>query len=234
MSGPVLLWEHVGAGLVEPLDEHLAEVDGEFDLADFLPRLLEVNRWTGRPGRPARHRTAAGAPRQLRVLQPRLPAAHPDRARARRAADVGGLLRRGSRRRRRHRRGGPRVRAARSRRVAHDVHRLRDPVVELRRARLRPRRPRRVRRRRRGRRDRRLRRTRCARRAPSTGRTSAGTSSRWTSAAAATPCSSTPTTTSPSSRTSATPSSSGASATRCPRPVRPANAVRTCGHGRWR
>jgi multiple sugar transport system substrate-binding protein len=52
MSGPVLLWEHVGAGLVEPLDEHLADVDGEFDLADFLPRLLEVNRWTGRAGDP--------------------------------------------------------------------------------------------------------------------------------------------------------------------------------------
>ena len=50
MSGPVLLWEHVGAGLVEPLDEHLAEVDSEFDLADFLPRLLEVNRWTGHAG----------------------------------------------------------------------------------------------------------------------------------------------------------------------------------------
>src|SRR5215210_7934592 len=52
MSGPVLLWEHVGAGLVEPLDEHLAEIDGEFDLADFLPRLLEVNRWTGHAGDP--------------------------------------------------------------------------------------------------------------------------------------------------------------------------------------
>jgi multiple sugar transport system substrate-binding protein len=52
MSGPVLLWEHVGAGLVEPLDEHLAEVDAELELADFLPRLLEVNRWTGRPGDP--------------------------------------------------------------------------------------------------------------------------------------------------------------------------------------
>ncbi len=52
MSGPVLLWEHVGAGLVEPLDEHLAEVDGEFDLADFLPRLLDANRWTGRAGDP--------------------------------------------------------------------------------------------------------------------------------------------------------------------------------------
>jgi multiple sugar transport system substrate-binding protein len=52
MSGPVLLWEHVGAGLVEPLDEHLAGADGDFDLADFLPRLLEVNRWTGRAGDP--------------------------------------------------------------------------------------------------------------------------------------------------------------------------------------
>src|SRR4051794_23258673 len=52
MSGPVLLWEHVGAGLVEPLDDHLAEVEGEFDLADFLPRLLEVNRWTGHAGDP--------------------------------------------------------------------------------------------------------------------------------------------------------------------------------------
>ncbi len=51
MSGPVLLWEHVGAGLVEPLDEHLSGAD-DFDLADFLPRLLEVNRWTGRAGDP--------------------------------------------------------------------------------------------------------------------------------------------------------------------------------------
>jgi multiple sugar transport system substrate-binding protein len=52
MSGPVLLWEHVGAGLVEPLDEHLAGLDGGIDLADFLPRLLAVNRWTGRAGDP--------------------------------------------------------------------------------------------------------------------------------------------------------------------------------------
>src|SRR3954454_18850153 len=52
MSGPVLLWEHVGAGLVEPLDEHLADASPEFDLSDFLPRLLEVNRWTGRTGDP--------------------------------------------------------------------------------------------------------------------------------------------------------------------------------------
>jgi multiple sugar transport system substrate-binding protein len=49
MSGPVLLWEHVGAGLVEPLDEHLPD---ELDLGDFLPRLIEANRWTGRAGDP--------------------------------------------------------------------------------------------------------------------------------------------------------------------------------------
>ena len=233
MSGPVLLWEHVGAGLVEPLDEHLAEVDG-----GVRPRRLPAAAARGQPldrtaGRPARHRTAAGGPRQLRVLQPRLRAADPGRARARRAADVGGLLRRGARGRRRARREGPRVRAARPRRVAHDVHGVRDAVVELRRARLRSRRARGVRRPGRGRatadfvdalRD----------AGPSTGPTSAGTSWRWTSAAAATPCSSTPTTTSPSSRTSATPSWSGASATRCPRRARPANGGRTCGHGRWR
>jgi multiple sugar transport system substrate-binding protein len=50
MSGPVLLWEHVGAGLVEPLDDHLAGTDVE--LEDFLPRLIEANRWTGRAGDP--------------------------------------------------------------------------------------------------------------------------------------------------------------------------------------
>jgi multiple sugar transport system substrate-binding protein len=52
MSGPVLLWEHVGAGLVEPLDEHLAGAGADFDLTDFLPCLLEVNRWTGWAGDP--------------------------------------------------------------------------------------------------------------------------------------------------------------------------------------
>ena len=66
---------------------------------------------------------------------------------------------------------------------------------------------------------------------PSTGRTSAGTSSRSTSAGAAMPCSSTRITTSRSSRTSASPSSSAGSATRSPRRARRATAARICGRG---
>ena len=234
MSGPVLLWEHVGAGLVEPLDEHLASADSDFDLADFLPRLLEVNRWTGRAGDPL----GAGPLLEVPVNCESYNLAFVPHVLTERGLDVpqtweeyfavardvvpgtGGQ--------------SQRIRAARPRRVAHDVHGLRDPAVELRRARLRPRRTRRVRRRRRGRRDRRRSSKRCATPARSTGPSSAGTSSRSTSAAAATRCSSTPTTTSRSSRTSATPSSSGGSATRCPRQAPRASAVRTSGRGRWR
>ena len=161
MSGPVLLWEHVGAGLVEPLDEHLAETD--LDLADFLPRLLEVNRWTGRPGDPL----GAGPLLELPVNCESYNLAFVPELLAARDLDVpqtweeyfAVAARRGDGR------GGPRVRPARPRRVAHDVHRLRDPAVELRRARLRPGRARRVRRPGRGRRDRRLHRG-AARRGP--------------------------------------------------------------------
>ena len=52
MSGPVLLWEHVGAGYVEPLDALAADADPAFDLDDFFPPLLASNRWTGRFGDP--------------------------------------------------------------------------------------------------------------------------------------------------------------------------------------
>lgn len=50
MSGPVLLWRHVGAGLVEPLDEHVARAGSGYEPDDFLPSLLHANRWTGRFG----------------------------------------------------------------------------------------------------------------------------------------------------------------------------------------
>ena len=50
MSGPVLLWEHLPGGYVEPLDEHLAKAGSDFDLADFFPALIASNRWTGRFG----------------------------------------------------------------------------------------------------------------------------------------------------------------------------------------
>lgn len=52
MSGPVLLWEHVGAGFVEPLDEHLARASHDYDADDFVPGLIAANRWTGRFGDP--------------------------------------------------------------------------------------------------------------------------------------------------------------------------------------
>jgi multiple sugar transport system substrate-binding protein len=49
-SGPVLLWPHIGAGYVEPLDEYMRTASPEFDADDFFPRLLSSNRWTGRFG----------------------------------------------------------------------------------------------------------------------------------------------------------------------------------------
>ena len=49
MSGPVLLWEHVGAGFVEPLDDFAA---AGWDAGDFFASLLDANRWTGRFGEP--------------------------------------------------------------------------------------------------------------------------------------------------------------------------------------
>jgi multiple sugar transport system substrate-binding protein len=50
MSGPVLLWEHVAAGFVEPLDDFVADCSDEWDVHDFVPTLLDANRWTGRFG----------------------------------------------------------------------------------------------------------------------------------------------------------------------------------------
>ena len=204
----------------------------EFDLADFLPRLLEVNRWSGRAGDPLGAGPLLEIPVNCESYNLAYRAAHPGRARARRAADVGGVLRRGARRRA----PGGEVRGfgQRGRGEWHTMYtgfatqlwscggRDFDPdgraafadadavavtagfIEALREP------------------------------ARSTGRTSAGTSSRSTSPAAGTRCSSTPIITSPSSRTSASPSWSGGSATRCPRQVRRANAVRISGRGRWR
>ena len=48
MSGPVLVWQHVGKGLVEPLDPFLERASDGFDPDDFVPSLLRSNRWSGR------------------------------------------------------------------------------------------------------------------------------------------------------------------------------------------
>ncbi len=50
MSGPVLLWEHLAAGLVQPLDDLLAGAGEDYDPEDFLDPVLGANRWTGRFG----------------------------------------------------------------------------------------------------------------------------------------------------------------------------------------
>ncbi len=52
MSGPVLLWEHVGAGLVHPLDDLLDGASDSYRPDDFIGSLLAANRWDGRFGSP--------------------------------------------------------------------------------------------------------------------------------------------------------------------------------------
>jgi multiple sugar transport system substrate-binding protein len=52
MSGPVLVWEHLGKGFVEPLDPFLDRASTSFDPDDFVPSLLRSNRWSGRFGEP--------------------------------------------------------------------------------------------------------------------------------------------------------------------------------------
>jgi multiple sugar transport system substrate-binding protein len=52
MSGPVLVWEHLAAGFVEPLEEFLERSSDSYEAADFVERLLACNRWTGRFGDP--------------------------------------------------------------------------------------------------------------------------------------------------------------------------------------
>jgi multiple sugar transport system substrate-binding protein len=50
MSGPVLVWEHLAAGFVKPLDEFLESASDGYDPGDFIDRLMLCNRWSGRFG----------------------------------------------------------------------------------------------------------------------------------------------------------------------------------------
>ena len=52
MSGPVLLWEHLASGFVQPLDDLLERASDTYDADDFFDPLLRCNRWTGRFGDP--------------------------------------------------------------------------------------------------------------------------------------------------------------------------------------
>jgi multiple sugar transport system substrate-binding protein len=52
MSGPVLVWEHLAAGFVQPLDGFLERASASYEADDFVGRLLACNRWSGRFGDP--------------------------------------------------------------------------------------------------------------------------------------------------------------------------------------
>ena len=52
MSGPVLMWEHLAAGYVEPLDPFLDRAGANYQPDDFIPSLIRCNRWSGRSGEP--------------------------------------------------------------------------------------------------------------------------------------------------------------------------------------
>jgi hypothetical protein len=52
MSGPVLVWEHLAAGFVQPLEEFLEGSSESYEAGDFVERLLACNRWSGRFGDP--------------------------------------------------------------------------------------------------------------------------------------------------------------------------------------
>ena len=52
MSGPVLMWDHLAAGFVRPLDDLVAGSSDTWDAGDFMDRLIACNRWSGRFGDP--------------------------------------------------------------------------------------------------------------------------------------------------------------------------------------
>jgi len=52
MSGPVLIWDHLAAGFVRPLDDLIERSSETWDPSDFMERLVACNRWSGRFGDP--------------------------------------------------------------------------------------------------------------------------------------------------------------------------------------
>jgi len=52
MSGPVLMWDHLAAGFVRPLDDLVEQSSDAWAAGDFLERLIACNRWSGRFGDP--------------------------------------------------------------------------------------------------------------------------------------------------------------------------------------
>jgi multiple sugar transport system substrate-binding protein len=106
MSGPALLWDHVAAGLVRPLDDLVAQASEAWDADDFLERPVACNRWSGRFGDPLgegpllevpvnwESYNLAYVPRTLEEAGVEVPATWPEYfAAAARIADRGGGVR---------------------------------------------------------------------------------------------------------------------------------------------
>ncbi|MGA3221241.1 MAG: extracellular solute-binding protein, partial [Acidimicrobiales bacterium] len=52
VSGPVLMWQQLARGFVEPLDAFLDRASTGYDVEDFFPVLTGCNRWSGRFAEP--------------------------------------------------------------------------------------------------------------------------------------------------------------------------------------
>ena len=229
MSGPVLAWEHLAAGFVEPLDDYVARARDEYDFSDFLPNLIVPNTWSGAFGTPLGEGPLLGIPvncesYNLAYDRGRLETLGLDVPRtwteyfdaARRIA----------------RSGAQRGFAQRGEQVWHTMYTgfasqfwSEGAAISMPMAAVRSR-PRSPCRRRPGSS------MRCTTPGLETGPISVGTSSRWTSVRATTASSSTPITTSRSSRTRRDPRWRAESATRCRLPVPAVRSRRASGPGR--
>jgi multiple sugar transport system substrate-binding protein len=135
MSGPVLLWEHLASGFVQPLDDLLERASDAYEAEDFVEPLLRCNRWSGRFGDPLGNGPLLEIPvncesYNLAYVPDVLERAGVDPPRT--WEECGGAPGRAA-----DGRHGARLRAAGHRRLAHDVHGVRDAVLVVRRPRLR-------------------------------------------------------------------------------------------------
>ena len=138
MSGPVLLWEHLASGFVQPLDDLLERASDTYDADDFFEPLVRCNRWTGRFGDPL----GDGPLLEIPVNCESYNLAYVPEVLDRAGVDVpgtwGAVLRHGAAGRRANERRGARLRPARHPRVAHDVHGVRHAALVDARFRGRP------------------------------------------------------------------------------------------------
>ena len=93
MSGPVLVWEHLAAGFVQPLDEFLERAGDGYDAADFVEAADALQPLERPFRRPLGAGSAARDPGELRVVQPGLRPRGTRASRSRRSGHLGAVLR---------------------------------------------------------------------------------------------------------------------------------------------